>query len=199
MLIRRVLPCQRRTCHLWEYDPAKHQPLQELFGMTHEDIWRVLFKAGEMPPPMTEDRGLSLKRQANSAWIKVAEEINCPAPLPEDQGFPLLEKMLFPAPYEVPEKAAKKVAKGVKKGPRRKSTPDVMSGRETSSSSADDDNGEEEENDSPPDVGRKKRAAPTSPGVKTPKRVRGSLVDNSVWDVDSSPERPRRTKPQAAS
>ena len=66
MLIRRVLPCQRRTCYLWEFDPAKHQTLLELFGTTHEDIWRVLFKAGEMPLPMTEDRRLNLKRQANS-------------------------------------------------------------------------------------------------------------------------------------
>ena len=65
MLIRRVLPCQRRTCCLWEYDPAKHQTLLELFGTTHEDIWKVLFKAGETPPPTTEDRGLSLKRQPN--------------------------------------------------------------------------------------------------------------------------------------
>ena len=106
--------------------------------------------------------------------------------------------MLFPAPYEVPEKTAKKAAKGAKKGPCQKGAPDMMSEDETSSSSADDDE-EEEENDSTPEVGRRKRAAPTNPGAKTPKRVRGSLADNSVWDVDSSPERPRRTKPQAAS
>ena len=62
MLIRRVLPCQCRTCYLWEYYPAKHQTLQELFGTTHEDIWKVPFKAGETPPPTTEDRGLSSKR-----------------------------------------------------------------------------------------------------------------------------------------
>ena len=65
MLVRRILPCQRRTCYLWEFDPAKHQTLLELFGTTHEEIWKVLFKAGETPPPMTEDRGLSLKRQPN--------------------------------------------------------------------------------------------------------------------------------------
>ena len=106
--------------------------------------------------------------------------------------------MLFLAPYEVPEKTAKKAAQGAKKGPRRKGAPDVTSEDETSASSADDDE-EEEENDSPPEVGRKKRAAPTIPEAKAPKRVRGSLADNSVWDVDSSPERPRRTKPQAAS
>ena len=66
MLIRRILSCQCRTCYLWEFDPAKHQTLLELFGTTHEDMWKVLFKAGETPPPTTQDRGLSLKRQANS-------------------------------------------------------------------------------------------------------------------------------------
>ena len=65
MLVRRVLPCQRRTCNLWEFETAKHQMLLELFGTTHEEIWKVLFKAGETPPPTTEDRGLSLKRQPN--------------------------------------------------------------------------------------------------------------------------------------
>ena len=28
MLFRRILPCQSRTCNLWEFDPAKHQTLQ---------------------------------------------------------------------------------------------------------------------------------------------------------------------------
>ena len=39
--------------------------LLELFGTTHEEIWKVLFKAGEAPPPTTEGRGLSLKHQPN--------------------------------------------------------------------------------------------------------------------------------------
>ena len=113
MLIHRILPCQRRTCYLWEYDLAKHQRLLELFGATHEDIWKALFNAGETPPPTTEDRRLSLKCQANSvslsmfsryilhrhilrmdsklshplrqARIEVAGRISCPAPLPEEQ------------------------------------------------------------------------------------------------------------------
>ena len=70
---------------------------------------------------------------------------------------------------------------------------------ETSSSSADDDDKEEEENDSPPEVGKKKRAAPTNLEAKAPKRVKGSLADNSAWDVDSSPERHCQTKPRATS
>ena len=43
MLFRWILPCQIRTCNMWEFDPAKHQTLLEMFDTTHEDIWKVLF------------------------------------------------------------------------------------------------------------------------------------------------------------
>ena len=65
MLIHRILPCQQRAFNLWEFDPAKHQTLRELFDMTHKDVWKVLFKGAEVPPPLTEDHGLSAKRPAN--------------------------------------------------------------------------------------------------------------------------------------
>ena len=52
-------------------------------------------------------------------------------------------KMLFPAPYEVPEKTAKKASKEAKKCPRRKGTPDMMSEDETSFLSGDEDDEEE--------------------------------------------------------
>ena len=39
--------------------------LRELFDTTHQDIWKVLFKSAEVPPPLTEDHGLSAKRPAN--------------------------------------------------------------------------------------------------------------------------------------
>ena len=60
MLFRRILPCQQR-----EFDPARHQPLSELFDTTYKDVWRVLFKGAEVPPSLTEDRGLSAKHHAN--------------------------------------------------------------------------------------------------------------------------------------
>ena len=47
MLVRRILPCKSRACHLWEFDQAEHKNLQRFFGTTHEDIWKVLFKANE--------------------------------------------------------------------------------------------------------------------------------------------------------
>ena len=66
MLFRLILPCQQRDFNLWEFDPAQHQTLHKLFDMTHKDVWRVLFKGAEVPPSLIEDRGLSVKRPANS-------------------------------------------------------------------------------------------------------------------------------------
>ena len=65
MLFRRILPCQRRAFNLWEFDLAKHQTLRELFDTMQKDVWKVLFKGAEVPPPLTEDHGLSAKRLAN--------------------------------------------------------------------------------------------------------------------------------------
>ena len=75
MLLRRILPCQRRICNLWEFDPAEHQALRELFGMTHEDVWMALFKAIEVPPPITKDRGLSAKRRANPVSFHILQDM----------------------------------------------------------------------------------------------------------------------------
>ena len=66
MLIRRILPCQQRDFTLWEFDPARHQTLSEIFDTTHKDVWKVLFKGAEVPPSLAEDRGLSVKRLARS-------------------------------------------------------------------------------------------------------------------------------------
>ena len=65
MLFRRILLCQSRAFNTWEFDSTKYQTLRDLFDTTHQDIWRVLFKSAEVPPPLTEDRGLSAKRPAN--------------------------------------------------------------------------------------------------------------------------------------
>ena len=57
MLARRIPSCQSQTCYLWEFDPTKHQTLQRFFSTTHEDIWKVLFKANGTWPDSAEDRG----------------------------------------------------------------------------------------------------------------------------------------------
>ena len=75
MLHRRILPCQQRAFNLWEFDPAQHQTLNRLFDTTHEDAWRVLFKSAEVPPPITEDRGFSAKRQAKAVSCSTSRRI----------------------------------------------------------------------------------------------------------------------------
>lgn len=53
-------------------------------------------------------------------WVALAERIDCLALLPEDPKSELLMRMLFLAPYEVPEKKAKKTTAGTRKGLRCK-------------------------------------------------------------------------------
>ena len=64
MLIRLILPCQRRAFNLWEFDPAQHQTLNRLFDTMYEDAWRMLFKGAEAPASAAEDRGFNAQRHA---------------------------------------------------------------------------------------------------------------------------------------
>ena len=73
MLIRQILPCQKRAFNLWEFDLAQHQTLSRLFDTTYEDAWKVLFKGSEVHPPTTEDRGFRAKRQASTV------SLSCPS------------------------------------------------------------------------------------------------------------------------
>ena len=72
MLIHRILPCQRRAFNLWEFVPAEHQTLQRLYGMKHKNAWKALFKATEVPPLITEDRGLHAARHPTQVSSQAA-------------------------------------------------------------------------------------------------------------------------------
>ena len=72
MLVRRILPCQRRGFNMWEFDPAQHQTLSGFFDTTYEDVWKVLFKGAEAPASATEDRGFSSQRPAHEVSDFVA-------------------------------------------------------------------------------------------------------------------------------
>ena len=78
MLIRRILPCQQWDFNLWEFDPAQHQTLSELFDTMHKDVWRVLFKGAEMPPSLTEDHGLNAKHRAHPVGYYISQGIYVP-------------------------------------------------------------------------------------------------------------------------
>ena len=75
MLFRRILPCQRRAFNMWEFDPAEHQTMQEIFDTTHEDVWKVLFKATEVRPPIAEDHGLGAKHPANPVSSYILQDV----------------------------------------------------------------------------------------------------------------------------
>ena len=112
--------------------------------------------------------------------------------------------MLVPALYKAPEKKAKKKAKGKAKcGLRRKGTSDAVSEDDKTHYFVPEDNDgeeeEEEENNPPPEERKKKRVAPTHLEAEAPKKGKGAPAANTTWNVDSSPERCPRTKPQAAS
>src|SRR4051812_38001317 len=66
MLVHWILPCQSQTYPLWEFDPEKHQTLERLFGTTHEDAWKLLFKGNETPPAIESDRGHDLAHPASA-------------------------------------------------------------------------------------------------------------------------------------
>ena len=105
--------------------------------------------------------------------------------------------MLFPAPYEVPEKKAKKTAAGTREGLRCKVLSDMTSeDTKTQSSSEDDD---VEEDIPPPTRGRKKRKATLQGKPKVSKKGKTFLPDHSTAATYSSEEWEPRVKPLAKS
>ena len=92
--------------------------------------------------------------------METSEQINCPAPLPEDHADALLTEMRTPAPYEVPEKTKKKATE-TRKNSWHQVVSDTSSDNSETHSSR--ENEEKEDEDSPPPVGgdNKRKAAPT--------------------------------------
>ena len=128
--------------------------------------------------------------------METLEQINCPAPLPEDPVDALLTEMRTPAPYEVPEKTKKK-AKGIRKSSRRQVVSDSPSDNSATHSSPKD---EEEDEDVPPPVGgdKKRKAAPTG-GAEGSKKGRTLLSDYSTTAAEGEDEWLLRAKPLAKS
>ena len=69
MLVRRILPCQRRPLHMWEFNPEGRRTLQHFFGATHEGMWKLYFREREQWPDTTEDVGLDRNHPDTSVSI----------------------------------------------------------------------------------------------------------------------------------
>ena len=126
--------------------------------------------------------------------METSEQINCPAPLPEDPADALLTEMRTPAPYEVPEKKIKKKATGTRKSSRRQVVSDSSSDNSETQSSR--ENEEEEDEDSPPPAGgdKKRKAAPTGEAEGS-KKGRTLLPDSSTAADEGEDEWLPRAKP----
>ena len=127
--------------------------------------------------------------------METSEQIDCPAPLPEDPADALLTEMRTPAPYEVPEKTKKK-AKGTRKSSRHQVVSDTSSDNSETHSSH--ENEEKEDEDSPPPAGgdKKRKAAPTGEAEGSMKG-RTLLPDCSTTAADGEDEWLLRAKPLA--
>src|SRR3990170_2817765 len=55
MLVRRVLPCQRRSLRMWEFNPEGPRTLQHFFGTMREGMWKLFFGKRKQRPDTTED------------------------------------------------------------------------------------------------------------------------------------------------
>ena len=129
--------------------------------------------------------------------METSEQINCPAPLPEDPADALLTEMRTPAPYEVPEKTKKK-AKGTRKSSGRQVVSDSSSDNSEMHSSH--ENEDKEDEDSPPSAGgdKKRKAAPTEEAEGS-KKGRTLRPDCSTTATDGEDEWLLRAKPLAKS
>ena len=130
--------------------------------------------------------------------METSEQIDCPAPLPEDPADALLTEMRTPAPYEVPEKTKKK-ATGTRKSSRRQVVSDKSSDNSEMHSSH--ENEEEEDEYSPPPAGgdKKRKAAPTGEAEGS-KKGRILLPDcSTTTTAEGKDEWLLRAKPLAKS
>ena len=123
--------------------------------------------------------------------MRKAEQIICPAPMPENPIDAHLARLLVPAPHVVPEKKAKKEATGA-----RKSSCFLVSDDSGADSSPEN---EEEKEDSLPEEGERKRKASPTGEAEGSKRGRTIPPDSSTTAAYSDDEWLPRDKPLAKS
>ena len=73
MLVRRVLPCQRRSLRMWEFNPEGPRTIQQFFGVTLEEMYGLFFGSRIKCPDTTEDAGLNCNRPDTQVSNPVTE------------------------------------------------------------------------------------------------------------------------------
>ena len=54
---------------MWEFNPEGTRTLQRFFGTTHEEIWKLLFKAQKTWPKKTDDISLDSANPATPVSV----------------------------------------------------------------------------------------------------------------------------------
>ena len=75
MLVRRVLPCQRRSLRMWEFNPEGPRTIQQFFGVTLEEMYGLFFGSRIKCPDTNEDAGLNCNRPDTHVSNSVAEHV----------------------------------------------------------------------------------------------------------------------------
>ena len=73
MLVRRIQPCKRRPLRMWEFNPEGPRAVQNLLGLTHEEMYKSFFRPQIECPDTTEDVGLSSNRTTSQVSNPMAE------------------------------------------------------------------------------------------------------------------------------
>ena len=122
--------------------------------------------------------------------MRKAEQIICPAPMPENPVDAHLARLLVPAPHAVLEKKAKKEATGSRKSSHFQVSDD---------SGADSSPENEEKEDSLPEEGEKKRKASPTGEAEGSKRGR-TIPPDSFANINVDEEEwPSRARPPTRS
>ena len=123
------------------------------------------------------------------------ERIRCSAPLPEDSAYPVLTRMLAPAPYQVPAGEDKEESEEAQGSLHYGGTPGNLSGGIGTSTS---EGGREGRTDIPSPHG-KKRTASEDLKIKASKRGKISLSGGSGSGGDIATQCPHGDRPLAES
>ena len=75
MLVQRILPCKRRPLRMWEFNPEGPWTIQNFFGMTPEEMYKLFFGSRTKCPDTTEDAGLSCNRLDTQVSNPVTEHL----------------------------------------------------------------------------------------------------------------------------
>ncbi|KAE8820063.1 e3 ubiquitin-protein ligase ari8 [Hordeum vulgare] len=97
---------------MWSYSSDDSVTVQHFYRITHDKLWKVLFKKQNTWPPEEKDLDIYATNPPGEIWLEKCKRLNFPAPLPEGPRTTLLTVLLVKNPYTMPKKEEKKESRG---------------------------------------------------------------------------------------